>query len=68
MSSHPRRGLLADLDEAAFERQLQAARPYAQGGLPAIEWIRVLPELWAFQHPPALDKPRRAVQLDRSWA
>jgi hypothetical protein len=49
-----RRGLLDDLDEAIFERTLQAARCYVQGRLSPREWIRVLHELQALQHAPAL--------------
>jgi hypothetical protein len=41
MSSRPRRGLLDDLDDAAFERNAAGRTSHAQGRLSAIEWIRV---------------------------
>jgi hypothetical protein len=44
-----RRGLLDDLDEAVFERTLEAARRYVQGRLSATDWVRVLHELEAMQ-------------------
>jgi hypothetical protein len=44
-----RRGLLDDLDEAVFERMLEAARRYVQGRLLATDWVRALHELEAMQ-------------------
>jgi hypothetical protein len=63
-----RRGLLDDLDEAVFERTLEAARRYVQGRLSTIEWIRVLHELELMQGVSLLrSEPNRALAQRPLW-